>query len=105
MTPRVFALFRTCWRPLWRLRSPDFLKIDVEGAEDLVLAGGQSCLLRHRPFMIIETANDGLIRRIADMDYFVARLDGGNLLFVPNRPGRDLAPFRSLSPEEVFHKI
>jgi FkbM family methyltransferase len=37
---------------------PGFIKIDVEGAEGLVLAGAKETLHRHRPSLLVETHND-----------------------------------------------
>jgi hypothetical protein len=37
---------------------PDFIKIDVEGAERLVLAGAQETLRSHRPLVLFEASRD-----------------------------------------------
>lgn len=38
--------------------SPDFIKIDVEGAERMVLEGASNLLRRHRPAMLIEVGKE-----------------------------------------------
>lgn len=40
------------------LGPPDFIKIDVEGAELLVLLGGQHLLSEHKPLVYIEVSSD-----------------------------------------------
>jgi FkbM family methyltransferase len=62
---------------------PEFIKIDVEGAEHLVLEGGWGCLLQYQPIMIIETSNVDLAQRICLQGYSAFRIDAGNLLFIP----------------------
>jgi FkbM family methyltransferase len=76
---------------------PDLVKIDVEGAEHLVVAGGQSCFLGRPPTMIMETSNCDLVRGLARIGYAVFRVDAGNFLFVPTHC--DPAPFlKAFSP-------
>jgi len=54
-----------------RQRGPDFLKIDVEGHESAVLAGGREVLERHRPALLIECEArhrpDGDVRPVFEM--------------------------------------
>jgi hypothetical protein len=77
------------------------MKIDVEGAERLVLAGAQSCLSRKRPTMIIETVNVDLAAELRTNGYAGFRVDEGNLLFIPAEAEVDLTPFRrAFSPCE-----
>jgi len=78
--------------------APDLLKIDVEGAEHLVLEGGQNCMTNHRPAMIIETGNDNLVRQFQEKSYVVFRIDQGNLLFVPIREGMNMAAIERAFP-------
>lgn len=73
---------------------PDVMKIDVEGAEHLVLAGAEFCLINQRPALIIETSNVDLVRQLRDTGYTAFHIDLGNLLFLPVTPGTDLAPLR-----------
>lgn len=71
---------------------PDLMKIDVEGAEHLVLNGAEMLVSRHRPTMIIETSNTELVRRLFITGYTVFRIDDTNLLFIADTDGLDLAP-------------
>jgi FkbM family methyltransferase len=73
------------------LPAPQLIKIDVEGAEHLVLAGADSCLIEQRPTLIIETGNAEVLRRLLALDYIGYRIDNENLLFVAATGGRDLA--------------
>lgn len=63
------------------------LKIDVEGHEAAVMAGGRAVIERDRPFMALE-ANTPLHRQaladiLADLDYDFHAADGRNLLCSP----------------------
>jgi hypothetical protein len=75
------------------LPAPDLIKIDVEGAEQLVLLGAQRCLSQTRPALILEISNLELLRELRDMDYSVFRIDRGNFLCIPNQSGPKLAAF------------
>jgi len=75
---------------------PNLLKIDVEGTEHLVLAGGERCLTDFKPVMIVETGDANLIQRIHGIGYVAFRIDFGNVLFVPISQGIDLAPIDRL---------
>jgi FkbM family methyltransferase len=46
-----------------RLQDPDYLKIDVEGAEALVLSGGRAMLERARPVIFLATHGEGVHRQ------------------------------------------
>ena len=47
--------------------SPAFVKIDVQGAEAAVLAGGRETIRRCKPALLIETGvNEDLVRHVAD---------------------------------------
>lgn len=74
------------------LPAPDLMKIDVEGAEHLVLAGAEACLEKERPAMILETSNSALLRELNEKGYTIFRIDEGNLLCVYAEPG-ELVPF------------
>jgi FkbM family methyltransferase len=78
---------------------PDLIKIDVEGAEHLVIAGAKAYLARHHPTMIIETSNADLVRRLVDGGYTAFWIDSGNLLFISTKNGADLAPFGRTFPK------
>ena len=71
-----------------------FIKIDVEGAEHLVLAGAERCLAQHHAAMIIETSNGELMRQLCNSGYAAFRIDAGNLLLVPASGAHDLSPIR-----------
>lgn len=79
------------------LPAPDLMKIDVEGAEHLVLAGAEACLNQTRPALILETSNSKLLRQLSDKGYAVFRIDAGNFLCVCAESGTELVPF-----EQVF---
>jgi FkbM family methyltransferase len=81
------------------LPAPDMMKIDVEGAEHLVIDGARECLAARRPVLIIETANAGLIRKLAGLGYVAFRIDPENLLFA--RAGTDLSPLDAHYSREV----
>jgi FkbM family methyltransferase len=53
------------WRP------PAFMKVDVEGAELLVLEGARQTLMRHRPLMLVEvtTMHDRVSELLARSGY------------------------------------
>jgi FkbM family methyltransferase len=72
--------------------SPGLLKIDVEGAEHLVIAGAESCLAQARPALIVETANPDLVRRLRETGYHAFRIDAENALFFPAAANLDPAP-------------
>lgn len=73
---------------------PDLLKIDVEGAEHLVLRGGREFFTQHHPALIIETANPSLIAELRALGYLALRIDAENLLFIAESMGAALAPLR-----------
>jgi FkbM family methyltransferase len=72
------------------LPAPDLIKIDVEGAESLVLAGAENCLVRYQPALIIETSNAKLLLQLSDRGYRNFRVDGGNWLCIFPKPGLEL---------------
>lgn len=78
-----------------RLRTIDFLKIDAEGWEPLILDGGRETINRFRPVMLIEvntwplgkmgfTAED-VFSRLDALNYSYPRFDGpyGDILCLP----------------------
>jgi len=75
------------------LPPPKLMKIDVEGAEHLVLAGAEACLTSDKPVLIVETSNTGLIRRLRDMGYRSFRIDAGNILLIQAGTDLDFRPF------------
>ena len=60
--------------------APDFLKIDVEGAEDDVFAGGIQTLERHRPMIFLAThgrdVHEASCGRLRALDYTLSSIDG-----------------------------
>lgn len=68
---------------LRRFPAPDLVKIDVEGAEDRVLAGAGELLLRHRPVLFIECGSrsrDAVAARLGRLNYRLINADR------PDRP-------------------
>jgi hypothetical protein len=50
--------------------SPDFIKIDVQGAEMAVLRGGYKTISTHKPILLVELPSDKTEGRfLAEMDY------------------------------------
>lgn len=72
------------------LPAPDLMKIDVEGAEHLVLSGAEMCLKKHNPALILETSNVKLFEHLQDKGYNIFRIDEGNFLCVCGYAGVDL---------------
>jgi len=81
------------------LPAPKLMKIDVEGAEHLVLARAESCLTRNNPVLIMETSNIDLVRRLRETGYRAFQIDAGNVLFIPAAAGVDFGPFIDTFPE------
>jgi FkbM family methyltransferase len=55
--------------------TPRLIKIDVEGAELEVLKGSKKTIQRHKPVLIIEDNNPIVIEFLADLNYFIYKLD------------------------------
>ncbi len=49
--------------------APDLIKIDVQGAEDRVICGGQETILRHRPVLLVESPSTRLYDLLQRMGY------------------------------------
>jgi FkbM family methyltransferase len=66
---------------------PDFIKIDVEGAELEVLKGGRQTLLNARPIMLIEIGSDGDPQSVKEflneVDYGMRPASNPNYLAYP----------------------
>jgi FkbM family methyltransferase len=80
------------------LPAPKLIKIDVEGAEHLVLAGAESCLTSSEPVLIVETTNTDLVHRLRDFGYKAYCIDASNILFVPDAAGVNWGPFMDNFP-------
>jgi FkbM family methyltransferase len=80
------------------LPPPDVLKIDVEGAEMMVLDGAREILSEHQPHLIIETHGPDLARQVLsfliDEGYSTAARVEGNLQ-------RENEQYRRLGPDDV----
>jgi len=57
---------------------PDFIKCDVEGAEDLVLDGARELLTRRRPIWLLETFRDDIVQRMRSLGYSAHSRDSRN---------------------------
>ncbi len=64
---------------------PDVIKIDVEGAEHLVIAGAKQMIQDYKPVVVLETTNIEMINWFELIGYSVQRIDKGNILCIPNR--------------------
>jgi FkbM family methyltransferase len=62
------------------------LKIDVEGAEALVLAGASNFIRRFRPLIIIECFDLAKISSVLACGYHCTPMETGNYLLQPNQP-------------------
>jgi FkbM family methyltransferase len=76
------------------LPPPDLMKLDIEGAEHLVLAGAENCLRQNRPALILETSNSSLLRGLSEKGYSVFRIDAGNFVCIWARSEDDLGQFK-----------
>jgi FkbM family methyltransferase len=80
-----------------RLGRPDLIKIDVEGAEKMVLAGARDLLSRDPPVLIVEywTEADVAHAKAAFPQYRFTQLDQMNWLMTPGGAEQEAqAPFR-----------
>ena len=70
------------------IKKVNWIKIDVEGAEIGVVAGGKSVLRNHKPKIIIETMNEGVVQFLRENGYSVVAVRGviGLLYAYPNLP-------------------
>lgn len=74
-----------------RVGRPDVVKIDVEGAELDVLAGGQDLLARDTPTLIVEFHSEDNLRRAEALlpSYKGSRLTDSHWLFEPSAADRE----------------
>ncbi|CAN5376233.1 hypothetical protein BH10PSE9_BH10PSE9_15060 [soil metagenome] len=76
-------------------RSPDFVKIDAEGAEEQILRGGPSFFARHSPLVMFErknaeTSNDHLRSAFRALGYETFRQLGAAPVLVPIEDGETM---------------
>jgi FkbM family methyltransferase len=65
------------WSAQAELSRVDVLKIDVQGAEALVLQGGRKTIARHRPMVLVEIENRQLAETGSELSKVVSDLFGG----------------------------
>lgn len=74
-------------------RSPDIIKIDVEGAGEKVLEGAARTLRTRRPIIIIEShaayEDRAIIKMLAEFDYNAYRVNNGKWIKNPQNDYRD----------------
>lgn len=91
---RVVSMRMDTYVRLHQVERLDFVKIDVEGAECLVLEGAQDTLRRLRPVLMVEinpealgafgVSADWLLERIRSLGYDVFRIGASGLEPLPN---------------------
>jgi FkbM family methyltransferase len=83
------------------LQRLDFIKIDVEGAEALVLEGAAETVQRFRPLMMIEINPEALATFGVDAEALLSRIKHlGYTLY--RLHGRQLIPLEGLSDEDEY---
>jgi FkbM family methyltransferase len=75
--------------------APDFVKIDAEGEEERILAGGRKFFARHSPVVMFEirhgtSINERLRAVFPTMGYDLYRLVPGPCVLIPHPPGEAL---------------
>jgi hypothetical protein len=72
---------------------PDFIKLDIEGAEDLALEGASETLSKHRPSLIVEVhgvdKEERCLSILKSLDYLVKVVNQGSFLKDPTRLGHN----------------
>lgn len=62
------------------IQPPDYMKVDVEGAEFLALRGAKNLLTEHHPLLFLDThnreAHQATVRLLSDLGYQFEVLDG-----------------------------
>ena len=65
--------------------NPDFMKIDVQGLEDEVVAGAMQTIQRCMPVLLVEAPKSRTVARLTELGYRpLAARTGYNMFFVPN---------------------
>jgi len=74
--------------PMLGIKSVDWIKIYVEGAEIGVVAGCKNVIMNHKPKITIETMNEGVVQFLRESGYDVLPVTGHIGLFYahPNLP-------------------
>ncbi len=77
----------------------DFLKIDAEGAEEKIIAGGQAFLSSQSPLIMFEhkhegVVNEGVMKALQALGYGFYRLIPGLGLLLPVDAGATVGPFQ-----------
>jgi FkbM family methyltransferase len=95
-TVRVTNLDSEDAAPGWP--SPDFIKIDAEGEEERILAGGRNFFARHSPLIMFEIkagnkVNEQLRALFPTIGYRLFRQLGGAPILVPDDAGQPLDGF------------
>ncbi len=78
--------------------APDFIKIDAEGQEERILAGGRNFFAQHSPLVMFEikagnATNQNLLTAFPRLGYQLFRLLVGAPVLVPIDPGAPLDPY------------
>jgi FkbM family methyltransferase len=68
---------------------PQLIKIDVEGAEHLVIAGCKNLLLKYMPIIVMETSQSEIISWLKSINYEITQIDNNNILCLPNNTSVD----------------
>lgn len=76
------------WEGLRRL---DYVKIDAEGAESDILAGGQKSLAKYRPIVQLEVNKFAVSQRLVDYARFKAPHSSNEIWFPNEHPRRSVA--------------
>jgi hypothetical protein len=65
--------------------SPTFIKLDVQGAEMMVLEGGADTIKKYRPSMCVECEDEDLttIKFLQSLDYQVVGHTKSDFLMIP----------------------
>lgn len=74
---------------------PDVIKIDTEGNDDAVLAGGLETIRAHRPIILVEGISPDLERRLDELRYRSVSVHRGRLVdHMPQKAERVLLPLQ-----------
>jgi FkbM family methyltransferase len=68
---------------------PQLIKIDVEGAEHLVISGAKNLLVKYMPIIVMETNQSEIIRWLQSINYEIMQIDNNNILCMPGNTCAD----------------